>query len=101
MSNPTLAGKRVTASIGEAQIHVLHGPASLTITTDIGTSVGLIPVGGDAVDVTTSGLKWALDGETLHSWSSRGVSNLASSQEVAVTVCRGVLFVIIHGGVEK
>ena len=101
MSNPTLAGKRVTASIGKAQVYVMHGPTAITITADIGTSVGLIPVGGDAVDVTTSGLRWPLDGETLHSWSSRGVSNLASSREIEVTIRRGVLFVIIHGEVEE
>ena len=101
LANPQLANVRVTAAIGEAFVHAIHGPSSITIAVDRDVSVGLVPVGGSAEGVVTEGLKWPLKGETLHAWSSRGVSNIAVSDSVTVRVERGVLFVIIHNEVAK
>ncbi len=68
---------------------IIHG--------DIGSIVSLIPTGGDAVGVTTRGLKWELSGETLFAGSTRGVSNVMTSPVVDVRVEQGcLLFVVPH-----
>ncbi len=58
---------------------------------DPGDLFSLIPVGGDAVGVTTTGLQWELQGDTLHAGSSRGVSNLLVQTEIMIQVDEGVL----------
>ncbi|MGF1618362.1 MAG: thiamine diphosphokinase [Acidimicrobiia bacterium] len=58
---------------------------------DPGDLFSLIPVGGDATGVTTTGLQWELDGATLHAGSSRGVSNILLQTEVLIQVDDGVL----------
>lgn len=58
---------------------------------DPGDLFSLIPVGGDATGVTTTGLQWELKGDTLHAGSSRGVSNILLQTEILVHVADGVL----------
>ena len=101
LSNPRLADRKVTAAIGTAFIHVMHGPATLRFAADVNSSIGLVPVGGNARGVTTAGLQWALENEDLDVWSSRGVSNVAVGDEVAIGLKAGVLFVIVHSEVAK
>jgi thiamine pyrophosphokinase len=57
------------------------------------TVVSLLPIGGDAT-VTTKGLQWELDSDTLQSFASRGVSNIATSASVSISVTDGFLAVI-------
>lgn len=61
---------------------------------DVGSLVSLIPMHGDAVGVTTRGLRWALDHETLHAGSARGVSNVMEAPVAYVEVDSGCLLVI-------
>ncbi|CAN5812429.1 thiamine diphosphokinase [soil metagenome] len=67
---------------------------------DPGDLFSLIPVGGDATGVTTTGLQWELDGDTLHAGSSRGVSNVLLHTEILIKVADGVLLGVFpgHGG---
>ena len=58
---------------------------------DPGDLFSLIPVGGDATGVTTTGLQWELEGDTLHAGSSRGVSNILLQTEILIRVADGVL----------
>lgn len=62
---------------------------------DVGDLVSLIPMHGDAVGVTTSGLEWPLAGETLAAGSSRGVSNVMESPVADVRVQSGTLLVVL------
>jgi thiamine pyrophosphokinase len=62
---------------------------------DPGDLFSLIPIGGDATGVATTGLKWELNGETLHSGSTRGVSNVLLRTEVVVRISGGVLLGVI------
>jgi thiamine pyrophosphokinase len=62
-----------------------------------GTSGGLVtllPLGGPAEGVTTTGLEYPLANETLHEGSTRGVSNLLVGAEATVSVARGVLLAV-------
>ena len=63
-----------------------------------GDIVGLMPFGGDAHGVTTSGLQWALSNDTLAVNSSRGISNRATCDDVVVTLQRGRLLVTVTDG---
>ena len=65
---------------------LLHG--------DIGATVSLIPVGGDATGVSTKGMRWDLDGETLSHGSTRGVSNEMRAPVADVQVAGGCLLAL-------
>lgn len=76
-----------------------HGRAMVvrtrrTIHGDVGTLLSLIPVGGDAVGVTTRGLRWELADETLPHGTSRGVSNLMQGPIADVSLRAGCLLVV-------
>ncbi len=62
---------------------------------DRGSLVSLLAVGGDALGVTTGGLKWPLVGETLYYGSSRGMSNRIVKPEFTVSVEAGTLLAIL------
>lgn len=59
-----------------------------------GDRVSLVPCGVDATGVSTVGLRWTLDGETLRAGSSRGISNTMDSDRAVVTVETGVVLAI-------
>ena len=80
------------ALVGDALVHVLRSARTLHGTP--GELVTLLPLGGAAEGVTTSGLEYPLDGETLGPGSTRGVSNVFTSAEARVTLAEGILLAI-------
>jgi len=60
-----------------------------------GDTVSLIPLGGDAVGVTTEGLEWRLNDETLHFGPARGVSNALIAERASVRVRQGQLLCVV------
>lgn len=80
---------------GPATIHLVR--EALSIVGHPGSYVSLVPVGGDARGVRTSGLKWPLDDEDLPSGGTRGVSNQFAASEAVVSVRSGSLLVVIPG----
>ena len=60
-----------------------------------GQTLSLIPIGGDAEGVSTQGLKWSLDGETLIFGATRGVSNLIVADRAVISVRKGLLLCIV------
>lgn len=60
----------------------------------VGDLVSLLPVGGDAAGVSTNGLRWPLDRETLAIGRSRGLSNVVDAAPASVSLESGVLLVI-------
>lgn len=81
--------RRVEAWMGEAQVIVAAGRA--TIAARVGELVSLLPLGGPARGVTTTGLRWALDDAELDSVSTLGVSNEAAADPFTVSVADGVV----------
>ncbi len=59
-----------------------------------GELVSLVPVGGSAGGVVTTGLRWGLEGEDLGFGSTRGVSNELSDDRATVSLTEGRLLVI-------
>jgi thiamine pyrophosphokinase len=58
--------------------------------------VSLVPLGGDVRGVRTHGLRWRLDGETLRSGDTRGVSNEPDAEHAAVSIEQGLLLLARH-----
>ena len=56
--------------------------------------VTLLPLGADAVAVTTAGLAYPLKGETLHLGRSRGLSNRRTAVPAVVQLTAGRLLVV-------
>lgn len=54
-----------------------------------GDIVSVIPLGGDISDITTEGLEYPLDGETLFFGTGRGVSNVMTGEKCVVKVGSG------------
>jgi thiamine pyrophosphokinase len=75
-----------------ARSHVIHRRRLLH--GDIGATLSLIAVGGDAGGVHTSGLRWDLDNETLSHGGTRGISNVMRSPVAEVQLESGCLLAV-------
>ena len=78
---------------GRGWSHVVHRRRS--IHGDVGSTISLIPFGGDADGVSTRGLKWELEDATLSHGSTRGLSNMFSSPVAEITVADGTLLAVV------
>jgi thiamine pyrophosphokinase len=86
------AGPDIDAFVDTALISVVRGERILRGV--VGELVSLLPVGGDVVGVTTTGLRYRLENETLRAGGSRGVSNVFIEDRASVAVTEGVLLAI-------
>jgi thiamine pyrophosphokinase len=100
LASPRFANLEITALVGEARVTVIRpdrAPAELR--DQPGAFLTLIPLGGDAVGITTSGLQYPLDDEDLAAGTTRGVSNVFEAENATVAVRDGVLLAVQpHGG---
>ena len=90
---PRYAPLRPEAWLGDDTVLPVHGERSLQGRP--GQLVSLIPMHGPAVGVRTAGLRWPLDGDTLESGTSRGVSNEFTVESAHVSVDSGSLVAVI------
>ena len=79
---------------GATCLRVVRSGSTLTIEARLGSLVSLLPLGGDAEGVTTSGLRYTLHDEPLHMGSTRGLSNVVAAQPASVRLRQGTLLVI-------
>ncbi len=100
LQHQALKDCEVSALWDTARIQLLRGPGLCTIQGKVGDVVGLIAQHGDALGVTTDGLKWALNDGTLDAHSSRGVSNELSATTATISLAHGHLFVIQPNALE-
>jgi thiamine pyrophosphokinase len=96
------AGSRVRATAAPGP----EGPAvTLALPGPVGAIVTLLPFGGDVTGVTTSGLRYPLSDEPLRTGPARGLSNIRTATDAAVTVRSGRLLVVEtalpHGGLSS
>jgi len=92
LADDELSSLRVDALIGSARLWVVR--RTETIRGTVGGLVTLLAHGGPATGVRTTGLRWALEGETLEPGATRGVSNVFTAPEATVTVRSGVILAI-------
>jgi thiamine pyrophosphokinase len=94
------AAAAIDAWIGMAHVLALRAPARADIPADAGALVSLVPVGGPALGVRTTGLRFPLHGETLSPTAARGVSNEALAPPITVSLTDGALLVIVPEALE-
>ncbi|HJU51747.1 MAG TPA: thiamine diphosphokinase [Acidimicrobiia bacterium] len=82
----------VTWLTGSENVHVIT--SSRTIAGSAGDTVTLLALGGDVRGVTTDGLRYPLDRETLPFGSARGLSNVMLTSETTVSIDSGVLIAV-------
>ena len=78
------------------EIHILKD--RLKLCKKRGRTLSIIPVCGDLCGITSSGLEWPLEDETLYFGTSRGNSNIIVSDACEITVRSGTGVVIINNG---
>ena len=96
LADPALAARDVRIVRGATTVRVLHGGARLALAAEIGDVVSLLPIGGDAAGVSSSGLRWPLTVATLRLGRSRGLSNEVVAPPASVSLERGTLLVVEH-----
>lgn len=89
LAHPAFSNMQVRARFGHALVTVVRHVAVLT--GHPGELCSLLPVGGIAREVRTTGLRFPLHGEDLNPGSTRGVSNQFDEPRATVTVDTGVL----------
>lgn len=94
LADSAFAGRDLSIVAGGARVRAVHGGSRLPLRGGVGDLVTLLPVAGDALGVTTDGLRWALDGATLRMGRSRGLSNEVVSVGASVRVEHGTLLVV-------
>ncbi|MBI5711838.1 MAG: thiamine diphosphokinase [Chloroflexi bacterium] len=80
---------------GDQEIALLRGGSTLRWRGHAGATVSLIPIGGEARGVTTSGLEYSLRDGVLKLGSTLGVSNVIVSEEASVSVKDGLLMCVL------
>ncbi len=91
---PSLAGVSVRIAAGDQQMLLARGGETVHLEGAAGDLVSLLPLGGDALSVSTRGLAWRLQRDTLRFGASRGVSNEMTSGEAEIQVDDGLLLIV-------
>ncbi len=94
LAGPTLAGRGVRLVRGPTTVRMVGDHGRLALDGGIGDLATLLAIGGDALGVTTDGLRWELDRATLALGPSRGLSNEIVRAPASVSVEAGRLLVV-------
>jgi thiamine pyrophosphokinase len=92
VTHEAYADLTIDAIVDDARVAVVR--TVRRITGDPGSTVTLLPIGGTARGVTTTGLRWTLTDAELTAASTRGVSNEIVTSPATVRLRRGVLLAI-------
>lgn len=87
---PELKGSHTFISQGATTIYLVD--ERIDLQTFPGALISLLPWGETVHGVTTTGLQYPLTDATLYPWKSLGLSNVATSNHVTVSVKTGQLF---------
>ena len=100
LSMPALVGVDVRLVAADVRVRLLGpprpdgSPPTAELDGRIGDLVSLLPVGGDAFGVSTVGLSFPLQDETLFDGLTRGLSNRRAAAVASVTLRAGRLLVV-------
>lgn len=92
-AHPALAGIPLVFLHGAEQAFLIRDAVRLDA--PLGTRVSLIPVGGDAKGVSTAGLEFPLENETLAFGATRGVSNVINEADAEIALRKGLLLCLL------
>ncbi len=100
LARTDLADRPASLLDARSRVSLVRGPgpggaiAHRALQGDHGSTISLLPFGGDAEGVTTVGLVYPLVDEPLELGSARGVSNVIDRPGASVSLRRGLLLVI-------
>ena len=100
LSMPALVGVDVRLVAADVRVRLVGpprpdgSPPTAELDGRIGDLVSLLPVGGDAFGISTVGLAYPLDDETLFDGLTRGLSNRRAAAVASVTLRAGRLLVV-------
>jgi thiamine pyrophosphokinase len=97
-AGPALQGVQVIFHDGRQRAGAVRGEC--TIEGRAGDVVSLVPIGGDARGVTTTGLEYRLREGVLPFGSGLGVSNVMTGPQASVRVREGALLYFYHARVQ-
>lgn len=80
---------------GSQELTILRGEGQIDISAPPGSILSLIPIAGDAQGVSTHGLEYSLNNETLYFGSSRGVSNVFINDLAKINIRKGILLICL------
>lgn len=92
LADRRFAGVEIDGLLDGGELSVINHKRALT--GRVGQLLSLLPYGGDAKGVHTSGLHYPLVGETLSAGSPRGVSNVFAAPVAVVSVEEGTVLAI-------
>ncbi|HAE85278.1 MAG TPA: thiamine diphosphokinase [Anaerolineaceae bacterium] len=92
LSRPDLGDCSVRIDDGLTEVALLR--QTITHACQPGDTVSLLAWGGEAGGVVTHGLEYALEGETLLPWQTRGISNRCTGERFSVSLEQGALLLI-------
>jgi thiamine pyrophosphokinase len=93
---------RIQIVDGYQSAQLLRSGESLFIPGQPGDTLSLVPIAGDAIGVTTTGLEYPLIEGTLRFGSTLGISNILLGDRATVSLQEGLLLCfVIHGPVEN
>ncbi len=94
LTSDRFAAMQIEWHVRTATVTVVHPERTITIAGEPGDLVSLLAAGGTAAGITTTGLRWRLDGASLTSGSTRGISNEMTDASATVTLRDGKLLAI-------
>ena len=97
LASPRFAGVVLEARMGSAGVSLARPGAPATVAAAVGSTASLLPVGGVASGVSTTGLAYPLDAEDLGPGTTRGVSNVLIEPCATVSLTGGTLLVVLPG----
>lgn len=92
-AHPELADLQIVFLHGTQQLFLIRGDVQLGV--PVGTRLSLIPLKGHAKGVSSQGLAFPLDNETLYFGSTRGVSNIVEAEDAEIGLCKGLLLCVL------
>jgi thiamine pyrophosphokinase len=100
LAHPDLAGLDVILLDARSRASLVAAPSTegapvhRGLPGPVGGTVSLFPLGGDVAGITTTGLRYRLLDEPLRMGPARGLSNVRTAADAAVTVRSGRLLVV-------
>jgi thiamine pyrophosphokinase len=88
-----LVGLDVRLVAGDQTIWVV-GPGEHELDGDIGDTISLLPLNEAVTDITTTGLEYPLQNETLEAGPARGMSNIIISNDASINFKSGKLLIV-------
>jgi thiamine pyrophosphokinase len=98
--HPMFSRLKIRLLDGSQEITLLRGKGQSDFQGRSGDLISLLPIAGDAHGITTQGLEYPLNDETLNFGSSRGVSNVYLQEHARVSVREGLILCILTRNVK-